>query len=94
VLSTTPLALGVAAMVEVTKGADWAQAKLAASSNNSPVFFMLSPTPRRTKLALGFFRLSLWEDKGYSQKVARGKGRVKVTRVLETGTPKVFRRYS
>jgi len=49
---------------------------------------MLPPTPNRRARP----ELSLSEDRGYSQKVTRGKGGVKVTRVFSPCAPKVFRR--
>jgi len=49
---------------------------------------MLPPTPNGRALP----ELSLSEDRGYSQKVTRGKGGVKVTRVFSPCAPKVFGR--
>src|SRR5258708_39809010 len=64
-----PDASGVLGVVDC-----WATAKVAINinTNNNPVFFMLPPTPT----APGLSQLSLSEDKGYSRKVnkRRGKG--------------------
>jgi hypothetical protein len=69
---TIPSVSGVAGIVDVNNC--WPTADVAitinASSNNSPVFFILAPTS-----TAGSAQLSLWEDKGYSQKVtSAGKG--------------------
>src|SRR5580704_6342716 len=67
----------------------WARAKVAAAvirSNNSPVFFMLSPTLN----APGLPRLSLRTDKGYSRKVTSAGARVKVTRVFSPLETRAF----
>src|SRR5450755_2380830 len=60
----------------------WATASVAVNANttNNPVFFILPPT----LCGPGLPRLSLCEDKSYSQKVTSTSARVKVTRVLRT----------
>ena len=60
-----PDASGTAAMVESCATAK-AVINITNNSTNNPVFFMLPPT----LYAPAMPQLSLWEDKGYSRKVA------------------------